>query len=45
MASSLDRLVRRFPANAMELFLDKSQLRLRRLGQQGKLRMEAVLAS
>ena len=45
VASSLDRLVRRFPANAMELILDKSQLRLRRLGRQGALRMEAALAS
>lgn len=45
VASSLDRLVRRFPANAMGLILDKSQLRLRRLGRRGMLRMEAALAS
>lgn len=45
VALSLDRLVRKFPANAMELIREKCQLRLRRLWRQGKIHMEAAMAS
>jgi hypothetical protein len=45
VALSLDRLVQKFPANAMELIRDKCQLRLRRLWRQGKIHTEAAIAS